>query len=221
MSNTAHIASRLQDLVGQYNREVWGDVLIKAGLGVVFSLVVFGLLYWFSWFVGVLIYPATGLVGWQFGTIFTGIFLAVAVASAWWCVNPLAGLEPLSDPENLIAQLSRSAGVMYFSPRHAIAGAALFLIGGPANVFEAIGIWRSRMRANGTLILEAAHLLAACKDNCPIEEVRGPAAAVLLRRLGLIKAVPAVDSWELMLTDKGLDTLGPGKKGKRKRSRRA
>jgi len=55
---------------------------------------------------------------------------------------------------------------------------------------------------------EAACLLAACEAACPIEPIREPAAAFLLRRLALIKVVPGRNSQAFALTEKGVAVLG-------------
>jgi hypothetical protein len=101
--------------------------------------------------------------------------------------------------------------------RHAVAGAAVVLIGGPANIFQAVGIWAHRIRADTALIEQAARLLILCQTELPVEEVRRPAAALLLRRLALIKATPRGDSAALLLTDKGFAIVGGGKTGKGRR----
>jgi hypothetical protein len=220
MSNTPPIAGRLRDMVGGYNRELAAEALGKALLGVVVSFFVFGFVFWCGWFVGFAVADSLNLEAWQFGALLSGLFLVVATWSAWRRVDPLAAVQPLSDRQLLLTLISQaSPGLLYFSPRHATAGAAVVLIGGPANVFQALGIWASRIRADGPLLEEASRLVAACNGNCPIEEVREPVAALLLRRLGLIKVIPNGDSSAFTLTEKGLTVLGGAKARGRKRSR--
>ena len=124
-----------------------------------------------------------------------------------------------SDQQELLLTLISHAtvGISYFKLRHAVAGFAVVLIGGPANLLEALGIWVSRLRADQPLIEEASSLLAACRADYPIERVREPAAALLLKRLALIKVVPSGDSSALAPTAKGSAILSkaersPGKK---------
>jgi hypothetical protein len=219
VNNTTDITGRLHDLVHRYNRELAGEALLKALLGVVFSILVFGFVFWFGWAVGWFVARPLGLEAWHCGALLSGLFLVVATWSAWRRVNPLAGLEPLSDEQRMLTLLSQvTPGLLSFSPRHATAGAAVVLIGGPANVFEGLGIWASRIRADEPLIAEASRLLTACSTNYPVEEMREPAAALLLRRLALIKVIPSGDSAALTLTDRGLTVL-TGEKGRaRKRS---
>jgi ELWxxDGT repeat protein len=81
-------------------------------------------------------------------------------------------------------------------------GALYFLANDP------IGIWAYRMRAEGPLVDEAARLLTLCEAACAPERIREPAAALMLRRLALIKVVPSGDSVVLTLTEKGLTEKG-------------
>jgi hypothetical protein len=87
----------------------------------------------------------------------------------------------------------------------------VLLLAGPSSVFQALGLWAYRLRANRSLIEEAAQLLPECSASCPVEEIRTPAAALLLRRLALIKVVAQGDSPALMLTEKGSQILSRGK----------
>jgi hypothetical protein len=219
MSNTAQIADRLQDMVRRYNRELALEALLKTILGVGFSFVVFGALFWFGWVIGFFIARSMHLEAWQFAALLSGLFLVVAAWSAWQRVDPLAGLEGFSDEQLMLTLISHaSPGILYFSPRHATAGAALLLIGGPANLFEGLGVWRWRFRVDGSLIEEASRLLATCKADYPVEEVENPAAALLLRRLALIKVSPSGGSSILSLTDKGFAILSRSKMRAGKRS---
>jgi hypothetical protein len=62
------------------------------------------------------------------------------------------------------------------------------------NLFQAVGVWRSRSRTDESLINDAARLLADCREKFPAAQVRRPSAAILLKRLALIKFVPALGS---------------------------
>jgi hypothetical protein len=208
VNTTPDIAARLQGLVRAYNRELALDAFLKALLGVVFSVFTFGFLFCVGWMVGFMIGGLMDLEAWQCGAILSGLFFVVAVWSAWRQVDPTSGLERLSDRQQWLTLITQAAPTIdYFSGRHAAAGAAVVLIGGPANVFRAFAIWGCRIRADASLIDEAAQLLAQCRANYPAEEVVEPAAAVLLRRLGLIKVVTDQDSAALALTRKGSAVL--------------
>jgi hypothetical protein len=96
----------------------------------------------------------------------------------------------------------------YSSPRHATAGTAAILIGGPANIFKAIGVLRARFPADNALINDAARLLVECRENYPATNVHRPSAAILLKRLALVNFLPTADSADMTLTDRGAKLLG-------------
>ncbi|MSQ93984.1 MAG: hypothetical protein EXR98_05440 [Gemmataceae bacterium] len=211
------LQDHLAEMVRRRNRELAFDAILKAGLGVVFSFFTFGFVFWFAWFVGFFFGRQMNLVPWQFAGMFTGVFFVAATWSAWRRIDPLAGLALLSDREWFLTMLSQAAGGLgYFSPRHASAGFAVVLIGGPAGVMEAIGIWAHRIRADAGLIDDAARLLDRCESVVPIGQVRNLTAAFLLHRLALVKLVPHGDQSALTLTDKGLAVVSNGKGGREK-----
>lgn len=218
MTPSPDIADRLGRLLRQRNRELAADAAAKALLGALFSLLVFGFVFWISWLAGIFVGGALGLRAWQLGLLVTGVFFVVALWSAWRHVDPLADLERLSDRDMLLTLISQATpGIVYFSPRHALAGFAVVLLGGPANLVEALGIWAHRIRADEAMVDEAARCLALCEAGCPPERIREPAAALLLRRLALIKIVSSGPSVTLTLTDKGIAALH----GRRSRQRKA
>ena len=109
---------------------------------------------------------------------------------------------------------SRPVFPPYVSPRHVTAGTAAILIGAPANLFQAVGVWRSRFRADASLINDAARLLAHCREQFPAAQVRRPSAAILRKRQARIKFVPAGDSADLTVTERGAKVLSKGRKVK-------
>ena len=212
MNRTEPIATLLQKLVRRHNRELAFDILLKASLGIVFSFFTFGFLFWAGWLCGWFVFGSFHLKPWQFGALVAGLFFTVAVWSAWCQVDPLAGLQRMSDEQWLLTQLSlASPGILYFSPRHVLAGAAVLLLAGPSSVFQALGLWAHRLRADQALIEEAAQLLAECSASCPVEEIRRPFAALLLRHFDLIKVVPQGDSVALTVTKTGSKILSRAK----------
>jgi hypothetical protein len=217
MNSSTELTQRLGDIIRRRNRALAGQAALKAGLGIAFSLITFGFLFWGGWFVGFVCGHYLGPAAWQFGLLFSGLFLAVATWSAWRQVNPMAGLGRLSDAQLLLTLLSPMLPAPgYFSPRHASAAFALALIGGPANLFQAFSTWAHRFRVDDLLLENAASILTAADTQLPLEQLRDLAAAVLLRDLALIKMVPCGDSEALTLTDKGRAVLSRGK-GKRAR----
>ena len=215
MSASPQIADRLAELVRRRNRELLGDAALKAALGVGFSLLTFGFIYWGGWLFGFFVARGLGLAGWQFGLLAAALFFVAATFSAWRRVDPLADLQPLTDEQWLAMAVGQVVGVVVFSPRHAVAGAAIVLIGGPAGMIEAFGIWAHRLRADRPLLTEAARLLASCAEDGPISTLQRADAAQMLWRLGLIRVVARGESPALQLSDKGHALLG--KAGKRKR----
>jgi hypothetical protein len=87
------------------------------------------------------------------------------------------------------------------------------LIGGPSNIFKAIGALRSRFQADNLLFNDAARLLVECRENYPRANVRRPNAAILLKRLALIKFLPNANSADLILTKRGTKLLGKRGRG--------
>ena len=220
MNRTEPIATRLRDLVRRHNRELAFDILLKASLGIIFSFFTFGFLFWAGWLCGWFVFGSFLLKPWQFGAFVAGLFFIVAVWSAWRRVDPLAGLQRMTDEQWLLTQLSlASPDILYFSPRHALAGAAVLLLAGPSSVFQALGLWAHRLRADQALIEEAAQLLAECSASHPVEEIRRPLAALLLRHFDLIKVVPQGDSVALTVTRKGSKILSHEKLKKAKQPR--
>jgi hypothetical protein len=211
MKKSSQLTERLAKMVQARNRELVGDALLKAGLGIVFSLLTFGFVFWTAWIVSFCYVSWLGMSAWQLAAIVTGVFFIVACWSAWRRVNPLAGLAPLTDSQRFLTELSHLSGgeFVYFSPRHASAGFALILIGGPANLVEAFGIWMHRLRADAEALDQAARLLPECRDGCSSHlALRFGAGAILLHRLALIKMVPRDESAMFTLTDKGHSILG-------------
>ena len=215
---STQLVDRVSDLVKARNRELARDAALEAALGIGFSIGTFAFVFWISWFAGVLVARYFNVYAWQFGTIVTGVFFVVATWSAWRRVDPLEGLKPMTDKQLLSMLVIETAlGVNCFSPRHASAGLALVLLGGPAGVFKAIGIWAHRIRVDDATIENAANLLASCRTKLSANDVGDPFAAIVLRRLSLIKVVPHGHYFALTLTDKGRGVLSNGKRGKEMR----
>lgn len=212
MKSEPRIVANLQEKLGAFNRERKADALLKAVLGVVFMAFTFGFVFWGGWFLGFFIGRSLGVESWQVGAVLTAVFLVIAIWSAWRQVNPLAGLGRLSDRQWMLTMLSQSSGsLLYFSPRHASAGLATILIGGPENLFRAIGLWRDQIRFTPELLDEAARLLLECREPLPLDGIHVPEAALLLRRLALVKTLPHDDSVALVLTDRGVSLANTGK----------
>lgn len=215
MSASSKLVERINDLVRARNRELATDAALNGAFGVGFCAITFGMLYGFGWVLGFMFARSVDLEAWQFGLLVSGLFFSVAVWSAWRRVDPLEGLRPLSDQQRLLLLASQALGGPGFSPRHASAGLAVVLIGGPASLFSAVGIWAHRVRADEAAIKAAAQLLDACQVSQPIDSIRNAEAALLLKRLALIKVLPNESSHVVTATQKGMGLVSKaGKKGK-------
>jgi hypothetical protein len=229
MKDADPIVDRLRELVRLHRKELAGDILFRVGLGLVFSLLTFGFIFWvavvFGWFVAYQI----GVSVWTFAWAVTAVFFVVAVFSAFARVNPLAGVGRLTEKQRMHLLVAQSlqlgmmatglGGFRAFDARQASAGFATVLIGGPLNFVLALSAWSSRLRANAATIASAARLLDASRKNLPIEKVKDVDAAVLLRRLALIKFVPLELSHQVALTEKAEKLLRAADKSAGKKSK--
>jgi hypothetical protein len=213
------IASRIQELVRQHGRELRNDILIRIVTGIAFSLLTFGFIFWFVWVFGFVAAYQLGLAPWQLAAAVTAVFFVAATASAWYRVDPLAAIRPMTPKQKMTFLVSRAVLGAGFSPQHAVGGAATALLGGPANFVQAIGIFGSRLGVNDAGVASAARLLDACRKNYPIENVKDADAAVLLRRLALIKFVPLDYSHRIALTEKAEKLLRAADKAGGKKSK--
>lgn len=200
---------RIGRLIAQRNRELSLQAGVELVLGVIFTIVVFGVVFWIAYLAGFFC-----LSFWRpmnFALIVTGIFAVVAVCSAWRQVDPFANVMPLTEGQEFRQDLAQSLGYAAGVPvvtRGSLAGFGSVFIGGPANVFDAISTWRHRLPAGGTLRRSAAELLESARNGIDLEQISDPAAALLLHRLALVRVVPtSKHSSRLELTQKGLDTL--------------
>jgi hypothetical protein len=208
MKSSPQIAVAVEDLVRRYNREVTLDACMKAGLGLLFSLLTFGFVFWGGWLAAFCFARSLGIAEWHIALLVTGLFFIVAAWSAWQRVDPLANVPRLTQQQWMLMIAGQAVGVHYFSPRHALAGSAVVLLGGPANLFQALGIWQWRLNVDASLVEEASHLLVKCRESVSARHLRNPAAAMLLKRLRLIKLTQDAEGPAFTATDKGRKLLG-------------
>ncbi|MCP3904009.1 MAG: hypothetical protein GY715_10280 [Planctomycetes bacterium] len=211
VNEAADVADRIHHRVRTRNRELLLEAALEIGMGVVFAALTFGFVFWISFLPAFFLAPSLGMKGWQVALIVTGIFALATSFSAWRRVDPLAELNPLTEAQMRMTLISlASPHVLYFSPRHATAGAALVLLAGPVGVFRGLGTWAHRLRSDAAMIRDAASLLGnVANDGLPAEDVPNPAAALLLRRLALLKVVGHEQSVVLLSTEKGRALLTP------------
>jgi hypothetical protein len=140
-------------LVQSHDREWALEAILGSAMGLAFTVVTFGVVFGLSWCFRLFFARRLGLYAWQFGLLVAAVFLDAAVWSAWRRVDPFAGHAPPSVEQMMLTYISHmSSDFVYASPRHVTAGTAAILIGGPANLFQAVGVWRSQFRADASLI---------------------------------------------------------------------
>lgn len=89
------VADRIQRLVRARNAEIAFEATVEIGLGVLFTLIVYGFIYLLAYLISGFITLA--FLRWSpWPALATGVFLLVAFWSAWRKVDPLAGKDPLS-----------------------------------------------------------------------------------------------------------------------------
>lgn len=210
MSSQARISDRIRRRVRARNREYLIEAVIEAALGVLFSLMTFGLLYLIALFVLFRTGAPFGLTRLQFALILAAVSFVVCLISAWRRENPFEGLKPMTDAQMLMTLISQTSTDYVHVNRHTVAGMAMLLLGGPANLVSALGTWCHRLPSNRQLLDQAAEVLSACNSELDLEPLDRLRAALLLRRLGLI--VPRGDSMIIMITDQGRTVRGKERK---------
>lgn len=204
MRDFGSIAHRVRARTRARNRELALEAIIEQSIGALFTTMTIGFIFGFTWLIVIFSGGPFGLARWQFAGLVAGTFLLVTFISAWRRVDPLGGVSPLSPGQEMATLISLATpGVMYFSPRHASAGAAALLIGGPENILNAFGTWRHRLPTGGRLYDQAAGVLVAAEAEPPASSIEQPRAAILLSRLALIKVVSTGSTAKIMLTEKG------------------
>ncbi len=200
--------TRIRKLISQRNNEIMLHAVIELALGVLFCVLVYGFVFVWMWGLGGFFATQLSLTRTQFALSVVGLFMAVCFFSAWRRVDPLQSVAPMTDTQLMLTYISlASPNLLYFSPRHASAGVAAILIGGPKNILSAIGNWRHRLPGSSSLVAEAADLLILAQHGVAINMIPSPRAAVLLRRLALIKPVDHGHDIEMVLTENGRETL--------------
>lgn len=202
------IAERLQSLASSHDRKIIGEALTTLLVGALTCLVVYGVLFWLTWLAFTLF-----LRQYQIGSaattglIVTGSAVLLSFLSAWRKHDPFQNVQAM-DPkvQNLQLGLGYATGIPIIN-RQSLAGIASLLIGGPANILDAIAIWRTRLRADAALIADAHAILRASLEGAAPAITMNPRAVAAVYRLGLIKAVPRGESLMIQATAKGRELL--------------
>jgi len=185
--------------------ELWFEALVDVSTGFLYCLFSFGLLYFLTWYYGSFAWRI-----WWIAPVITSTFFLVACWSAWRQVNPLEGLRQLTDTEMLLTELSLATpNLLFFSPRHAVSGSAVLIIGGPANLLNAIGSILHRLPSSSSTRRDAATLLSLAAQGCVVNTITDPQPVVLLYRLALIKTdtTSRPQQPSIILTQTGRDVL--------------
>ena len=194
--------------ITERNREITLDAGIEIGMGVAYGLFTCAFIFWLTWIASAFRGSFLGLPSWLLAAIVTGLFAVVTTHQAWRRVDPLDAIEPMSDMEELVMVLSLATPkVMIVDPRRAIAGAAWFLLGGPANVFSGIATLRHRLPDDRAVIHDAAQMLADAERGLAVSSITDPRAATVLRRLMLIRSDPGRRTATIVLTEAGRTLL--------------
>jgi hypothetical protein len=202
------VTQQLYKLIQAENRKIMGEFLVTLAVGFGVCALVYGVLFWLSWF-AFTVWLRSIRVGSAATSalIVTGLFALASIWSAWRRHDPFENVEAMNpDVQNVQLGLGYALGVPIVN-RQSMAGFASLFIGGPANLMDAWAIWRTRPRADAACIAEAAQQLERSRAGIPSRMI-DQRAAVVLYRLGLIKAV-AQSGGEMIVqpTQKGLELL--------------
>lgn len=204
----------LRALIAERNRELAFRAAIEFFTGALLALVVFAGVFVLMLFLGFLVADMIALTALQFATIAIVLFILASFFSAWRGDDPLEGLEPKSNGEWTAIMLSVASPVIVpFNPRRAAASGASVLIAGPENMVAALGTWRHRLPSDDRLIDDATNILILAQHGIKLRDITARDAAVLLRRLALIKPSQMGGEDAMVLTEKGKEAAGLGTLG--------
>lgn len=164
------------------------EAIIAAALGVLFTVITFAVVFWIAWIFCWFMFGHHHATKAAIGV--TALFTIVSFWSAWRRVDPNAALSPMTDADAAREQLAGAVTLAFGMPiltRRGAAGAAMLFIGGPVNLFEALDLWLHRLPNGSALLDRAANLYHRTAKGVPMAQIDDLEAAMLLKRLGLIK----------------------------------
>jgi hypothetical protein len=187
----------LEAYVRERNADLSTDLLMKGGLGLLFTGLVYVPLFFAAWSFALVAF-GTWRYGLPFGAAATGLLLVVSFRDALRGEDPLRGLERLSDEESARREMERyvalAVGLPYARPfgREAIAGLGSVLIAGPRSLVEAARAHRAKFDEDPATLDAGAALLEKViasdkKGGVSFERVEQWRAAALILRLGLVE----------------------------------
>jgi hypothetical protein len=203
------MSAQLKAAIDQENRRILGEAAVTLLVGMGTCILVFGVVFWLSWFVFTMFFR-----NFQIGSatttalIITGIFALVSIFSAWRKHDPFENVQAMDGKvQSLQLGLGYAMGVPIVN-RQSAAGIASLLIGGPANIMDAIGLWRRRLHAGPELLASAGQVLRESRQGISPQMVKDQRAIVLLHRLGLVKSSHEQGKLQIIATLKGADLIG-------------
>src|SRR5262249_14987358 len=151
------------------NGELLLEMAIELGMGMLFTILVAGGLYFVIRFL-CFQFGVFGASNSRIALGVTALFLLVGTISAWRHVNPFAGLKPMSGADYLMFAVSGAVTGMTPMNRHSIAGFAALIMGGPENLVSALRTWLHRLPTNPRLLDEAAEILSRCRPDVDVKK---------------------------------------------------
>ena len=210
-----NVSGRITYIIQEKNKLIFADVLIQLGMGLLFSFLIYGFLFMLFLMISIVMFTNflgpnginLGLPPLYLAMLGVAIFYAVATWSAYSRVDPFRGMKKLTDKQMMLTIISQaSSKMLYFSPKHASAAFATFLLSGPLNFFTAWGTWKNRLVVDDEVIDDAAEILEKtrkAKSGLPVKKIKYPEAAFLLKQLNLISIAKAYEGQVVKLSEKG------------------
>lgn len=202
------IKQHVQRAINDANHKIMGESLIALGVGAITSLIVFGVMFWLSWFAFTTFFHSFR-VGSASTTalVITGVFALVAIFSAWRRHDPFSNVQAMDDNvQSMQLGLGYAMGVPIVN-RQSAAGIASLLIGGPANIMDSMALWRTRIRGSSASIEAAAQALSQSAKGVPVSMIADRSAIAILHRLGLVKVVNEQNKLIVRSTVKGSEIV--------------
>jgi len=194
--------------IAELNAEITLESSVEIGLGVVYALLTWAVIFWLTWIASFCVFRGWGLGPGTTALLVTLLFAGASTFEAWRRVDPLADLEPMDETEEFVMVLSfATPSVVVVNPRRAVAGFAWLILGGPVNVFSGIEALRHRLPTDERTIQAAAGLLEGAERGVAVESISEPLAAIVLRRLLLIRHEQGRGKGVIVLTEKGRSLL--------------
>jgi hypothetical protein len=199
------IRDTIQGRVAAHNARLRQTALVQGAIGLVSCLVTCGGVFGLAYGACMLFLGSWGGGGALLvALVATVLFAAATLRAALQRADPLASLSPLSETERLATRVSLfTPGFVYVNPRYLAAGCAGVLISGPTNLLDARNALRRRLPQDEGTIDAAVEALALAAEEPRLPELPVPLAAVVLRRVDLVKLREDGEDYRVLLTGEG------------------